>query len=95
MVFVLGLYSEVLDLGFPWIIRIFPLKVSELLQIPPEEMIMIGDWPDRDVIGAKEVGMMTVFAKYGDTFNTENSGADYDLEDIYDLVSIVENINKK
>lgn len=71
------------------------LKVSELLQIPPEEMIMIGDWPDRDVIGAKEVGMMTAFAKYGDTFNTENSGADYDLEDIYELVSIVENINKK
>ena len=71
------------------------LKVSELLQIPPEEMIMIGDWPDRDVIGAKEVGMRTAFAKYGDTFNTENSGADYDLKDIYELVSIVEKINKK
>ena len=71
------------------------LKVSELLQIPPTDMIMIGDWPDRDVLGAKEVGMKTAFAKYGDTFNTENSGADYDLEDIYELVSIVENINKK
>ncbi|MBC8197118.1 MAG: HAD-IA family hydrolase [Candidatus Marinimicrobia bacterium] len=69
------------------------LKVTELLDIPPEEMIMIGDWPERDVIGAKEVGMMTAFAKYGDTFGTEYSGADFDLNDIYELISIVNKIN--
>ena len=56
---------------------------------------MIGDWPERDVIGAKEVGMKTAFAKYGDTFNTQDSGADYDLEDIYELVEIVEKENSK
>ena len=71
------------------------LKASELLQIAPKNMLMIGDWPDRDVIGAKEVGMMTAFAKYGDTFDTQFSGADYDLEDIYELVQIIENENKK
>jgi len=65
------------------------LKASELLQISPKNMLMIGDWPERDVIGAKEVGMKTAFAKYGDTFNTEHSGADYDLEDIYELINIV------
>ena len=71
------------------------LKASELLQINPKNMLMIGDWPERDVIGAKEVGMKTAFAKYGDTFNTQDSGADYDLEDIYELVEIVEKENSK
>ena len=54
---------------------------------------MIGDWPERDVIGAKEVGMLTVFAKYGDTFNTISSNADYDIDDITKLINIIKQIN--
>ena len=50
---------------------------------------MVGDWPERDIQGAKKVGMQTAFAKYGDTFNTIKSGADYDLEDISDLLDII------
>ena len=61
--------------------------------ITPEEAIMIGDWPERDVVGAKKVGIRTVFAKYGDTFGTENSGADWDILDIYEIVSIVKELN--
>tara|TARA_B100000029_G_C17540982_1_gene946722 strand:- start:76 stop:759 length:684 start_codon:yes stop_codon:yes gene_type:complete len=68
-------------------------KISELLNVLPEESIMIGDWPDRDVIGAKKLGMKTVFAKYGDVFNTKISGADYDLDDISGLLSIVRKEN--
>ena len=52
----------------------------------PEETIMIGDWPERDVVGAQQIGMKTAFARYGDTFGTVNSGADWDLNDIYKLV---------
>ena len=37
--------------------------------------------------------MKTVFAKYGDVFNTKISGADYDLDDISGLLSIVRNEN--
>ena len=55
----------------------------------PEETIMIGDWPERDVVGAQQIGMKTAFARYGDTFGTVNSGADWDLNDIYQLVSII------
>ncbi|MAJ44149.1 MAG: hypothetical protein CMF96_05300 [Candidatus Marinimicrobia bacterium] len=71
------------------------LKAAELLEINPENMLMIGDWPARDIIGAKEVGMKTAFAKYGDTFNTQESGADYDLEDIFELVKIVKKENSR
>jgi putative hydrolase of the HAD superfamily len=54
---------------------------------------MIGDWPERDVVGAKKVGIRTIFAKYGDTFGTVNSGADWDVEDIYEVVTIVKELN--
>ena len=59
----------------------------------PEETIMIGDWPERDVVGAQQIGMKTAFARYGDTFGTVNSGADWDLNDIYQLVSIINEHN--
>ena len=59
----------------------------------PEETIMIGDWPERDVVGAQQIGMKTAFARYGDTFGTVKSGADWDLNDIYQLVGIINEHN--
>jgi putative hydrolase of the HAD superfamily len=67
--------------------------VLEKLAIKPGEAMMIGDWPERDIVGAAELGIRTVFARYGDTFGTESSGADFEIEDIYELVSIVDAIN--
>ena len=65
----------------------------DILQAKPEEVLMIGDWPERDVVGAKQIGMKTIFARYGDTFGTVDSGADWDVNDIYDLVGIVRELN--
>ena len=63
------------------------------MRLRPEETIMIGDWPERDVVGAQQIGMKTAFARYGDTFGTVNSGADWDLNDIYQLVGIINEHN--
>ncbi len=63
------------------------------LNIKPEEALMIGDWPERDVVGAKQLGIRTIFARYGDTFGTEISGADWDVNDIYEIVGIVKELN--
>jgi len=63
------------------------------LKIKAEDALMIGDWPERDVVGAKQLGIRTVFARYGDTFGTVHSGADWDVNDIYELVNIVKKIN--
>ena len=41
----------------------------------------------------KKIGMKTAFARYGDTFGTINSGADWDLKDINQLVLIVNETN--
>ncbi|MCS5646433.1 MAG: HAD-IA family hydrolase [Candidatus Marinimicrobia bacterium] len=71
-----------------------PFKMSlEALQLEPKETIMVGDWPERDVVGAQQIGMKTAFARYGDTFGTVNSGADWDLVDIFQLVMIINEYN--
>jgi HAD superfamily hydrolase (TIGR02253 family) len=68
-------------------------KTLELLKLKPNEVIMVGDWPERDIVGAKPLGMKTVFARYGDTFGTKRSGADWDIDDIYELIKIVDKEN--
>ena len=51
-----------------------PFKLClDALDLDPDETIMVGDWPERDVVGAKNLGMKTAFARYGDTFGTVHS----------------------
>jgi len=63
------------------------------LNVRPEESIMIGDWAERDIIGAKTIGMVTVFARYGNTFDTRISGADYEVDDIQELLTIIKELD--
>ena len=63
------------------------------LGLKPQSSLMIGDWPERDVVGAKKIGMRTAFAVYGDTFGTKVSGADWDIKDIYELTRIIKKTN--
>ena len=71
-----------------------PFKLClDALVLDPDETIMVGDWPERDVVGAKNLGMKTAFARYGDTFGTVHSGADWDLNDIYQLFMIINEYN--
>lgn len=65
----------------------------EKLQCDAENTLMVGDWPDRDVVGAKQLGLKTIFARYGDTFDTIHSGADWDVDDIHQIVNIVKELN--
>ena len=64
------------------------------LDLKADECLMIGDWAERDMVGAKSVGMKTVFARYGDTFNTVNPESDYDIDSISELVEIIKIENK-
>ena len=69
-------------------------RALELLQVEPREALMVGDWAERDVVGAAKVGMKTVFARYGDTFGTVESNADYEVDDISELIEVVREENK-
>jgi putative hydrolase of the HAD superfamily len=69
--------------------------VLEKLGVKAGDALMLGDWAERDVVGAKSVGMKTAFAKYGDTFDTKVHGAEYEINDISELVEIVMKENKE
>ena len=69
-------------------------KILSLLQVQPNEALMIGDWAERDMVGASKVGMKTVFARYGDTFGTVETNADYEVNDIAELVEIIKRENR-
>ena len=68
-------------------------KALQLLGVEAHEAMMVGDWAERDVLGAAQLGMKTVFARYGDTFGTQKSHADYDVDDVSEVVSIVRTLN--
>jgi putative hydrolase of the HAD superfamily len=71
-----------------------PFKLAlQKLDVEAEGAIMVGDWAERDIYGAKLLKMKTVFARYGDRFGTLHSGADYEVEDIIQLLDIVDRLS--
>ncbi len=72
----------------------FKLALGKL-NMSKDDVLMVGDWPERDVVGAKNMGIRTIFAKYGDHFGVEESGANWDIEDISDIIRIIDEINKE
>lgn len=64
-------------------------KIMSLLKVKPEECLMVGDWAERDIKGANKVGMKTCFAKYGDVFNTKISHANYEIDEIEQILSLI------
>lgn len=69
--------------------------VMNKLNITPSEALMVGDWPDRDMVGGNNAGIRTVFARYGGRKLDSPSGADYEIDDVSELVRIVSELNSK
>ncbi|MCH8328436.1 MAG: HAD-IA family hydrolase [Candidatus Marinimicrobia bacterium] len=63
--------------------------ICKLLDVKPEEALMVGDWPERDLKGAAQVGMRTAFARYGNSHGVTSSEADFTLDNIDALINIV------
>jgi putative hydrolase of the HAD superfamily len=73
-----------------------PFRLAlEKLGVKPHEAIMVGDWAERDIYGAKLLKMRTIFARYGDRFGTEKSGADYEIEDIIQLLDVLDKLSRQ
>ena len=64
------------------------LLAFKKLRLKPSQCLMVGDRPERDIKGAKKLGVITCFAKYGNP--TAKSDADYEINDIRELLEIVE-----
>ncbi len=72
--------------------------VLRRLEVTAGEALMVGDWPDRDMAGAKALGMRTVFAHYGYSWSKDKESidlhpADYSIHDMLELVGIVDALN--
>jgi putative hydrolase of the HAD superfamily len=63
------------------------------LMLPPSQIMMVGDNPRRDIVGAKRLGMVTVLAEYGCLMlpdpTDEYQKADFVIGDIRDLLKIL------
>jgi HAD superfamily hydrolase (TIGR01662 family) len=68
------------------------LRICDELEVRPEECLMLGDWPERDVQGGRLAGMKTCLAKYGQMHETK---ADYQIETFSKLLTIVNRCNKE
>jgi putative hydrolase of the HAD superfamily len=73
-------------------------RAMELLALPASALIMVGDWPERDMRGAQALGIRTVYARYGDTWGAQRcapggSGADFEIEDMSEVLGIIERLN--
>lgn len=62
--------------------------ILKKLGVEPTEAIMVGDWAERDMEGARRVGMKTAFARYG-SGQKPPQGVDYVLEAIVDLLRVI------
>lgn len=78
-----------------------PFKMAlKLLEVKPEETIMVGDWPERDMAGAASLGIKTVYAKYGDSYprfdgqpKGNSAAVDFVAEDISDILDFLDRLN--
>ena len=66
------------------------LKATQELKVSPEECLFLGDWPEKDMKGAKAVGMLTCHAKYGHQEDTKTPNADYEINNIQELLEITD-----
>jgi HAD superfamily hydrolase (TIGR02253 family) len=73
----------------------FPFRAAlKQLKVNPRECMMVGDRPDRDIKGAKKIGIMTCFAKYGYE-GYGHTKADFTIDKIQDLIPIVQSLKHK
>jgi putative hydrolase of the HAD superfamily len=62
---------------------------KEFPDIANSEILMVGDSIEKDIVPAKELGLKTALAKYGQQ-TSESGFADYQLLDFKEIIDIVE-----
>lgn len=68
-----------------------PLKMAvEKLKLEPEEIMFVGDSMKRDVIPAKKLDVVSVFAKYGSSEKVGRIKPDFEINSIEEILEIIE-----
>ena len=77
--------------------KLFILNVNDArefafktLKVKPHECLMVGDRVERDIEGARKLGIITCFARYGNPrFKKKKSNADYEINSIKEKLYLV------
>jgi putative hydrolase of the HAD superfamily len=71
-------------------------KALAELEVKREEVLMIGDSPEKDVAGAKHMGFHSCFARYGNPYLQQGmSGAEHEAGSPRDILKIIDEINAR
>lgn len=66
-------------------------EALDVLGLKPQEVLMVGDWPERDMEGAAAVGMRTAWAAYGHRGPDAGvDAADFTLRRFDDLLDVLD-----
>lgn len=70
------------------------LTALEMMKTGPERALLVGDSPRRDIRPAGDLGIRTVYARYGDRFSPvrECPEADYVIDGITELLQVVSSL---
>ena len=68
------------------------IRAMDELGVLSCECVFVGDWPERDIAGAKALGMTTVLARYGWLRKGADHKADYEIDNISEILGIVSNV---
>ncbi len=69
----------------------FFARALKTLGSKPERCIMVGDREDKDILPAKEAGLITIKVRKG-RFRDDESCADYEIHEISEIPAIVKNL---
>lgn len=64
-------------------------KALKALKVKPEEAMHIGDWRERDILGAKRMGMRSCMAHYGDQHVGKVVWADCYIDRFEDILKVL------
>lgn len=64
------------------------LRAMQMAGCSPEEAAMVGDRPDNDILPARKLGMKTVWIRTGLARYQENTGADYVIDTLCELLDL-------
>ncbi len=72
----------------------------KMLGVEANRTVVIGDWKERDILGGKNAGIHTVYAKYGDQYSqyadkvdTEGTDPDFVADDLLKLLNVLDRLN--
>jgi putative hydrolase of the HAD superfamily len=72
------------------------------LDVEPGRALVIGDWKERDILGGRNAGLHTVYARYGDQYSQyadkiedETTEPDFVVDDLLQLLVVLDELNGK